>query len=487
MRTTNGRTRLAMTSLAVMAAIVAGGCSGAEPIAGKAGGAAPPLVLHMVSAFGDLNAVPGVEYFVSQVKERSGGALSIEVTNGYGDYANDAEQQVVQGVAGGNADLGWAAARVFDTMGVTSFQALQAPMLIDSYSLEQAVIASSIPDQMLQGLDKVGVRGLGVLADGLRKPAAVKHPLLEAADWRGITFGTVKSEGQAQAIQALGANPKEVSRRSRNEALSAGEIQGFETTLLNYGSDGLAKAAPYATANVNLWPQMDVLLGNPERLAALSDQQRGWLEEAARVAAERSVELVDKDAENLQKACQLGARFANASKDDLAALRNDFAPVYASIEQDAQTKAFIEQIQELKHSTPAGKPLAIPAGCDGKAPAQADAKAATASSELNGTYRHILTKEDALRAGDTEDQPFPLVDTIRLRDGQVEGGCWGSQGASYSLSGNQITLSSVEDGSTMIFTFAVDGKGNLRLTPVQPIMDPGGAFQCAYNPWIKIG
>jgi hypothetical protein len=50
---------------------------------------------------------------------------------------------------------------------------------------------------MLQGLDKVGVHGLGVVADGLRKPAAVKHPLLEAADWRGITFGTVKSEGQA--------------------------------------------------------------------------------------------------------------------------------------------------------------------------------------------------------------------------------------------------------------------------------------------------
>ena len=440
MRTTNGRARLAMTGLAVMAAIVAGGCSGGEPTAGKAGGAAPPLVLHMVSAFGDLNAVPGVEYFVSQVKERSGGALSIEVTNAYGDYANDAEQQVVQAVSGGKSDLGWAAARVFDTMGVTSFQALQAPMLIDSYSLEQAVIASSIPDQMLQGLDKVGVHGLGVLADGLRKPAAVKHPLLEAADWRGITFGTAKSEGQAQAIQALGANSKEVQRRSRNEALRAGEIQGFDTTLLNYGGDGLAQAAPYATANVNLWPQMDVLLGNPARLAELSDQQRGWLEEAARAAAERSVELVDKDAENLQKACQVGARFANASEEDLAALRDGFASVYASLEQDAQTKAFIEQIRELKQSTPAGKPLAIPAGCSGKAPELADQRPASASGELNGTYRHVITKEDALRVGDMDgfDQ-LPMVDTIRLRDGQVEGGCWG-EGAYYSLSGNQITL-----------------------------------------------
>jgi TRAP-type C4-dicarboxylate transport system substrate-binding protein len=485
MRSTNGRARLAMTSLAVMAAIVAGGCSSGEAASGKAGGAAPPVVLKMVNAYGDLNPLPGDQYFVSQVKERSGGNLRIELTSGYGDDANDAEQQVVRAVAAGKADLGWAGARVFDTMGVTSFQALQAPMLIDSYPLEQAVIAAGIPDQMLEGLDKVGVTGLGVLVDGLRKPIAVKGPLLGAADWRGITFGTLRSQGQAEAIAALGASPLDILGRPRNEALSSGKLQGFEMNLLVYHGRVLAHAAPYVTANVNLWPQMDVLLGNPERLAELSDQQRGWLEEAARVAAELSVELVDNDAENLKIACQAGARFANASKEDLAALRDDFATVYTSLEQDAQTKMFIQQIQELKRSTPAGKPLAIPAGCSGKAPERADQRSASASGELNGTYRHLLTEEDARRVGDPEADQFPEVQTIRLRDSQVQGGCFG-QGASYSVSGNQIIFNSPEYGYTMTFTFAVDGKGNLHLTPVQP-MDPGDAFQCAYNPWIKIG
>jgi TRAP-type transport system periplasmic protein len=96
-------------------------------------------------------------------------------------------------------------------------------MLIDSYALQQAVVASDIPGQMLQGLTKVGVRGLRVLADGLRKPIAVKQPLLDAADWRGITFGIVKSQGQAQAIQSLGATPMEVFRRARNQALKDGK------------------------------------------------------------------------------------------------------------------------------------------------------------------------------------------------------------------------------------------------------------------------
>ena len=121
-----------------------------------------------------------------------------------GGFADDAEQQVVRAVAAGKADLGWAGARVFDTMGVSSFQALQAPMLIDSYALEQAVAASDTPGQMLQGLTKVGVRGLGVLGDGLRKPIAVKQPMLGAADWRGITFGTVKSHARPRRSRPSG-------------------------------------------------------------------------------------------------------------------------------------------------------------------------------------------------------------------------------------------------------------------------------------------
>jgi hypothetical protein len=218
----------------------------------------------------------------------------------------------------------------------------------------------------------------------------------------------------------------------------------------------------------------------------LSDQQRGWLEEAARVAAERSVELVDKDAENLQKACQLGARFANASKDDLAALQDSFATVYTSLEQDVQTKAFIQQIQALKQSTPADEPLAIPAGCDGKAPAQADAKAATASAELNGTYRYTLTKEDARRFNDEEIDLFPHTITVKLQDGKVAGGCFGED-ATYSFTGNQINFHPEWDPSTTLsFTFTVDGKGNLHLTPVQP-MDNGDWLECGYRPWIKIG
>jgi TRAP-type C4-dicarboxylate transport system substrate-binding protein len=481
----NGRTRLATVALAVIAAVVAGGCSGDGAGSDKAGGAGEPLVLRMANTAGDLEVAALIKDFVSQVEERSGGNVRIDVVHRWGDFAADAEQQVVRDVAAGKVDLGWAGARAFDTMGVTSFQALQAPMLIDSYALEQAVVASDIPGQMLQGLNKVGVTGFGILADGLRKPIAVKQPMLGLADWRGMTFGTYRSQGQTQAIRALGATPMEVIGTLRDQALKDAKIQGFELSLYFYSHLALTQRAPYVTANVTLWPQMDVLFANPGRLDGLTERQRGWLQQAAQDTAGRSAALADRDAQSLNNACQSGARFANASPADLAALRKALAPVYASLEQDPQTKAFIQQIQALKQSTPAGAPLVIPAGCTGKAPAQPAEQSGTAPADLNGTYRYVLTKEDARKGGEANLDEFPNVTTVKLADGQVDGGCFG-QGATYSVTGDRITFNSPEYGYSMTFTFAVDGKGDLHLTPVPP-MDKGDAFQCSYKAWTKIG
>src|SRR5258705_491408 len=82
-----------------------------------------------------------------------------------------------------------------------------------------------------------------------------------------VRFGTVKSQGQVQAIRSLGATPMEIFRRSRNQALLAGQLGGFEMNLLLYEHAVWPAVAPYVTANATLWPQMNVVFANPDRLA----------------------------------------------------------------------------------------------------------------------------------------------------------------------------------------------------------------------------
>ena len=351
--------RLALVLLCAFAC----GCASAAG-GDKAGGSrSAPVVLRMAGVPANVGLVPPVADFARRVRALSRGAIRIDFLNSWGDFAPDAEVQVVRAVASGRVDLGVPASRVFDTLGVSSLQALSAPMLVDSYSAESAVVASDLPRRMLATLERLGVTGLAVLGDGLRVPIAVRGPLLGPQDWRGKVVGTYRSRVQARAISAWGATPLVAIGGYRAQALSAGRMQAFELDVRAYQALGLQRQAPYVTANVVLWPQFDVLLANPRRLASLTGQQRAWVEQAARQAARDSATLSSHDGAALRADCAAGARFARATPADLAALRRSAAAVYARLERDPETKAYIAAISRLKTrlTTPPG--LAVPRGC----------------------------------------------------------------------------------------------------------------------------
>jgi TRAP-type C4-dicarboxylate transport system substrate-binding protein len=380
-----------------VAAIVAAGCSGGLGNADKAGGSGEPAVLRLAGR-DDPSVDLGTAYFVKRVGELSGGTVRIEVVLRWGGTDPTVEQNIVRGVAEGKVDLGSVGTRVFDTLGVHSFQALSAPMLIDSYPLEQAVIASDIPARMLEGLGTLKVTGLAVLGDGLRKPIAVEGPLLGPADWKGITFSAFRSQAQAAAVRALGARSTDLWSTALYSAIAKGEVQGLESNLLVYQFAGRQASAPYVTANVNLWPRPVALVANPDRLSRLTGEQRGWLRQAAEDAAAHSTSLVEHENQIVTDLCQAGARFANASEADLAALRRAFLPVYGVLEQDPQTKSFIARIEALKQSTPAGAPLAIPETCTGPAPGSAPG-GLTTDDPIAGTWTTAkLTESQIVRA-----------------------------------------------------------------------------------------
>jgi TRAP-type C4-dicarboxylate transport system substrate-binding protein len=356
-------TKSALLAL-VLTGAVAAGCSGGSRGGDKAVGLREgPVVLRMASTPWNLSDVPSVADFARRVATLSGGEIQINVANNWADYAPDAEVEVVRAVASDRVDLGWAGSRVFDSMGLSSFRALVAPMLIDSYPLEKAVLESAIPGQMLAGLRLVDVTGLGVFADVLRMPIGVHRALLSRADWRGISFGTYRSEIQEQSIRALGASPVEAIGFFRSRALDTDAIQGFEFDIRRYVRQGLPAKAPYVTANLVLWPQVDVFFANPSRLASLTHQQRGWLKQAADEAASHSLGVASHETTYITQACAMGARFVKATPADLAALRKSLSVVYREMERDPKTKALIRQIQLLKRSTPSSPGLGVPPGC----------------------------------------------------------------------------------------------------------------------------
>jgi TRAP-type C4-dicarboxylate transport system substrate-binding protein len=431
-----------MLTVAVGLALAFAGCnSQAGP---KAGGPGDPVILKMATVNAEAGYNPEIDDLDERVKELSAGNVRIDMVFGIGSFAPDAEQQVVSGVAAGTYDLGFVGTRAFDTLGVKSFQALSAPMLIDSYELEQAVIDSDIPARMLGSLDALHVTGLGVLGDGLRKPIAVEKPLLGPKDWSGITFAAYRSNVASQAISALGARPSEVFGPPLDEGLDSGEVDGFEKNLLIYRKTNLWTRAPYVTANVNLWPQTLAVIGNSDRLSRLTAEQRGWLTKAIHDTAARSTGLVNDDAGYVSELCAQGSQFMNASDSEIAALREAFAPVLEDLQHDAQTKEFIAEIERLKQQTGPGKALLVPDDCGRVAagpspqPSPQPTKTTT-STELDGLWEVTFTKDEFVAA-----HPDPS---------EVDPSNWGH----FTLKFDRGDFGGSSDSWTSTGTYVVDG------------------------------
>ena len=358
--------RHSLVALLVAAAALSG-CSGDSRSADKAGGTAnAPVVLTLATtASTGLNDAPPVREFVRRVGLLSHGSLRLNVAPQWGNLAPDAEVRLVRAVRAGKVDLGWVGSRAFDVLGVSSFSALSAPMLIDSYQLEAAVMSSDMPAGMLAGLKPLRVAGVGIFGDAIRRPFSVRRALVDPRSWRGISFGTYPSRVQAATVRALGARPFYAFGGYRQHALQLGLIQGFEYDIDRYAQYDIERLARYVTSNVGLWPQVDVVVANPRLLASLTAQQRKWLHEAAEATARTSVALMSHDAGEVRRACALGARFVDATVAQLAALRRAVAVVYTRLDRDPSTALSIRRIERLKRSlaAPPSTSSPLPAGC----------------------------------------------------------------------------------------------------------------------------
>src|SRR5436190_17552804 len=111
------------------------GCRGSS--ANKAGG--PHAKSTLVLTMADWSDGDGLEAFANQVERLSGGTMRIVAKTKWRHGQSRSENGLIGDISAGKADLGVAGSRAWDSVGVNSFRALHAPLLIDSYALQEEV------------------------------------------------------------------------------------------------------------------------------------------------------------------------------------------------------------------------------------------------------------------------------------------------------------------------------------------------------------
>jgi TRAP-type C4-dicarboxylate transport system substrate-binding protein len=376
-------------------------CGGSDPAA--------PTVLHLRTSVAALELrEPAAAFFAQRVAQLSANRLRITV-----DYMTTPDEHtvtntpvatdpwLVRDAKAGHTDLAWVSTNAFDAMGVTSLRALDAPMLVDDYGLETAILRSRLARPMLAGIRATGVDGLALVEGRLRRPVAVERPLRGPRDYRGLQIGTGRSRARGDAMRALGARvtagahlpvfDKTWTDLETRSLLPKDRMDGLETDLEDELYDVPPTVPGYVTEDVRLWAETAAIVASPARLSRLSTLQRSWLRQAAADTQAHAFALDAGDDELLRELCSRGTRFARASRADRAALTRAFRPVYARLERDRQTRRQIHAIERMKARTAPTAALSIPAPCGA---AHRAIPNLPPSPIPDGVYRTRITRQD---------------------------------------------------------------------------------------------
>jgi len=457
--------------------VAAAGCAGAGD--DRAGGKPEPTALTLSMANGG-HRPEELQPFADEVARLSDGKMRIAFRDRWLGWPwHRPESAVIHDVAAGKADLGWVGSRAWDDVGISSFNALHVPLLVDSYALQAEVLESGIPGEMLKALEPLRLVGLGILPGPLRKPLGAERPLTRPSDFRGQRIGITESRVARDTLHALGATAIAVPAGSQ-----IGGVDGIEQQVESIESNAYDAGAKYLTTNINLWPRPLVLFMNEGAFTALEPVQRDVLREALRnVLPETLTAIRSREQTAAAVLCRRGLSFVVATPADMSKLRDALAPVYRELEQDDQTRSFIARIRQLRQAT-SDSAETLPSCSTGESSASA--------AIPNGVYTNTTTAADARRAqisaGDPlyrdlpirhrlvlESNNFVLHDTFP--DGRSEIGWSGT----YSVYRDRIVFQGREDKIT--FGWSFDGK-ILRFDDD----GKGGYYGAGFTPpWTKVG
>ena len=403
-------------------ALLATACTAADGAGTKAAGEEAPVTLRIGTDDGPgRRSSAQIEEFARQVDALTAGRVRVEpVWQAAGDTgADDWDQKVARLVVDGDLDMGLVPARAWDTEGVTTMRALNAPFLVSSDELTAEIVRSDVADTMLAGLDETGVRGLALIPEGMRIVVSFGDPLLDPGDFPGALIRVPASATTYATFEALGATPDDAS--ADDPAIAAGEVEGAETAFALAG--GFAPTLRSATGNVFLWPKVNSLVVNAERYAGLTEETRAALEQAAAATRDWAIETQPSTAQDAVAFCEAGGTIVLASPDEATALEQATAPVADSLRSDKATAAIIDAIEQIADA--GDFPAAQVQACDGRATGPAGpSEPLTAPGEPGGlpegVYRFEHTEDYLRAAGLPEADVFENagVFTVTLRGGR---------------------------------------------------------------------
>lgn len=225
----------------------------------------------------------GFEAMQKKLEEVSGGKMTVEIhPNG---ELGGGEAELVEKMATGTVDLIVTAPNFVATTGVKEADLFSIPFLYTGLEHWNAVVDGEVGTAISEKIDEAGIfHSLGYWSCGTREYFGVK-PINTVADLKGVKIRVHDSDVVRTVWSALGANPTTLAYNELYSGLQNNVIDAAENDLGNILLQKFYEAGPYISMTDHDIATRLFLMG-AQKYNSLTEEQKGWVDEAAAYACE---------------------------------------------------------------------------------------------------------------------------------------------------------------------------------------------------------
>jgi TRAP-type transport system periplasmic protein len=262
-----------------------------------------------------------------KVEERTDGKVKIEV---FPLSQLGAERELTEALTLGTADMS-----ISSTAPVVNFYPeigiVDMPFLFESREHAYKVLDGEVGQELLKGMEDIGIIGLAWGENGFRHITNSKHEITKPEDLKGIKIRTQENPIHLDAFNALGAKPTPMAWTEALTALQQGVVDAQENPIVVADTYKLYESnQTFMTLTGHLYSPA-VIMFSKTTWDKLPKEYQTILQEEAKKAGDKNRELIEKsDEDSLKVLKEKGVKVVENV--DVAPFREAIKSVYEKYE-----------------------------------------------------------------------------------------------------------------------------------------------------------
>ncbi|MCB7321007.1 TRAP transporter substrate-binding protein [Lacrimispora sp. 210928-DFI.3.58] len=279
------------TAAATQAAATEAAGTETEAAASSSGNAGIKLTWSEVNGE-DYGGTIGAKKFKEKIEELSGGDITVEI---YLNGTLGGEKECMQGIQMGTLDIFRGNASSLSNYGADKISLSGLPFLFKDMEQFQEMAVSPVGQELLDSVAEAncGYVALGWMTEGPRhmfitestyqklgKPSDFSLDMMD-----GLKIRVPETDLMVNTMTALKASATPIAYSELYTSLQSGVVDGAENDIINYFANSFNEVAPYFIPDAHTFG-CGVILMSQSTWESLSEEQQGWMKEAAAAAGE---------------------------------------------------------------------------------------------------------------------------------------------------------------------------------------------------------